>query len=380
MPKFSSLFILNLSAFLLMVGVGMIVALLPQIVFVETGSLERVGLIASVFALAYLLAQLPVGVLADRFGAKRFLVAGNGLCGLAGLVFFLAPGAGAIYLGRLLQGVGEAPIWALGPALLAIAYPAGRGRAIGAYNAAIHAGLAIGPLVGLAVALTGQGALSFLIFSGLCFVGGGVLFAFLDEPRQGATLAGKAIVPQGLAGLLGARRTMIILVGIFIYGGGYGTFLTVLPVSLGLTNGLPPAAVGLLFAGFYAAIGGAQMVAGPLSDRFGRGAFLVAGMVAAAIGVAALSSAPGLWVFLPFVLASLGLGVFGVASVAALTEAVPDEAKATVAAAYYLFWGAGYFLAPLVIGSAGAEAPLAGFPLLSAAMALQALVAWWHGR
>ena len=74
MPKPTPLFTLCLAAMLLMTGVGMIVAILPQRVHALTGDLESVGLIASVFAVTYLAVQFPVGLLADRFGAKPFLV------------------------------------------------------------------------------------------------------------------------------------------------------------------------------------------------------------------------------------------------------------------------------------------------------------------
>ena len=151
MQKPFPLFILSLSATLLMLGVGMIVALLLQRVHALTGSLESVGLVASIFALAYLLAQLPIGALSDRLGPKRFLVIGYLLCALSGDVFFSTETAGGIFLGRFVQGLGEAPIWALGPAVLSLAYPTAKGRAIGIYNAAIHAGLTAGPLLGLLI-------------------------------------------------------------------------------------------------------------------------------------------------------------------------------------------------------------------------------------
>jgi MFS family permease len=79
------------AATLLMIGVGMIVALLPQRVHAETGSLESVGLVASVFAFAYLLAQLPAGILADRLGVRSpCLSTGTLLCAVAGVVFFVS--------------------------------------------------------------------------------------------------------------------------------------------------------------------------------------------------------------------------------------------------------------------------------------------------
>ena len=99
---------LNAAAFLLMLGVGMIVALLPQRVLEYSGSIENVGFIASAFAVSYVLLQFPIGRLSDRFGFKPFLLLGYGFCCLSGVLYFFSDTAGGIFLGRLFQGAGEA--------------------------------------------------------------------------------------------------------------------------------------------------------------------------------------------------------------------------------------------------------------------------------
>jgi len=57
-----SLIAINISVFKIMLGVGMIVALLPQQVMDLTGSVTVVGLLASVFTITYVLAQIPFEV------------------------------------------------------------------------------------------------------------------------------------------------------------------------------------------------------------------------------------------------------------------------------------------------------------------------------
>ena len=44
--------------------------------------------------------------------------------------------------------------WALGPAVLSIAYPEKKGAVIGFYNAACHLGLTFGPILGIMTADT----------------------------------------------------------------------------------------------------------------------------------------------------------------------------------------------------------------------------------
>lgn len=375
MSKLSPLITLSLSATLLMVGVGMVVALLPQRVHAMTGTLESVGLIASIFALAYLLAQVPVSLLSDRLGAKRFLVIGYFLCAASGVVFFRSETVGHVYLGRFIQGLGEASIWALGPALLSLAYPAKKGRAIGLYNAAIHMGLTLGPVLSLLLAPHGQSRLPFLVFAGLCLVGGLGVLAFLRAVPICARSTGAGAGPgaQQFRALLHRRRPATLLSGVLLYGAGYGVFVSVLPVSLARTHGFDAAAVTATFVLFYAAISVAQIAAGAISDRIGRQGFLVWGMGLSAAGIGAFLFTPGLWACLPLGIASVGLGMFCVASISELNDSVPDAFKGAISGSYYFFWGAGYVLGPLLIGAVAERAALAGYLSLSVLFGLQAL-------
>ncbi len=101
--------VLFAAAFCMMVGVGAIVSILPRRILDLSADGISLGLLSTSFAVAYLAAQLPVGYLADRFGASAFLVGGYLVCAAAGLIFYLAPNAGVILVARIVQGIGEAP-------------------------------------------------------------------------------------------------------------------------------------------------------------------------------------------------------------------------------------------------------------------------------
>ncbi len=374
MSGFRVLFVVSLAATLLMVGVGMIVAVLPRRVLDLSGSLQDVGYLASVFALSYLLLQLPIGYLADRLGAKRFLLLGYALCCLSGLVFFRSGSPETLFLGRFVQGAGEAPVWALGPALLSLAYPRAKGKAIGIYNAAIHGGLAAGPLLGVFLFPAAAGGLPFLVFAALCICGGAAVLLFLPRrPAAAGRVAGAAPRLRDLAGLLTLRGPSATLSGVVLYGAGYGVFISVLPAFLTLSKGFDSLANGLFFALFYIAISVAQLVVGPLSDRQGRQAYMVAGLVMAAIGFGSFAPFPQPWIYVPLTLAGLGLGVFCVSSLARLNDCVPESLTATASGGYYLAWGLGYFLGPLVVAQLGERvSPQAGYQVLALLMAVQA--------
>ena len=370
MSQLRTLVTVNLAAFLLMVGVGMIVAVLPARVLALSGSLAQVSYIASAFAISYLLVQVPLGRLADRIGFKPFLILGYGLCALAGLLYVQAGAANGIFLGRFVQGIGEAPIWALGPALLALAYPAARGRVIGAYNAAIHLGLMAGPLLGVWLFPSGGGAGAFWIFVALCLAAAVVTLLVL--PRHRRQHLDQSVSITDVVMLMRRRGPAVTLLGILLYGAGYGSVVSVLPAYLATAKGFDHAAVSLFFTLFYLAIGVAQLVVGPLSDRYGHARFMIGGMAAAALGLGAMPGVTAPLIYLPIGVASLGLGVFCVASLADLSGRVPAAMKGTLAGSYYLAWGLGCFLGPLVIGALGTVASAsAGYYLLAGLMALQ---------
>jgi len=345
------LLVVSIAATLLMIGVGMIVALLPDRIIDLSGSIQDVGFLASAFALSYLLAQMPIGYLADRLGAKPFLVFGYMLAGVSGVAFYFSSTPESIYLGRFIQGAGEAPVWALGPALLSLAYPHAKGKVIGIYNASIHIGLTIGPLLGIYLFLNNNSGAPFLLFTALCLSGGFLVLFFL--PRTTGTaikLVGKAPTIAEFIGLMKNRMPVITLVGILIYGAGYGICISVLPATLALSKGFDNVSNGIYFALFYVSISIAQLIIGPLSDRHGRLVYMFSGLILAAAGFSSFSQFTYPWIYAPLIVTSIGLGVFCVSSMAFLNECVPPSLKSTISASYYLAWGLGYFLGPLVVG------------------------------
>lgn len=375
MNKYISLIVVSTAASLLMVGVGMIVALLPQHVLSMSGTVQDVGHVASIFAISYLAVQLPIGGLADRFGIGPFLVIGYLVCGLSGVIFFFAATPEGFFWGRFVQGIGEAPIWALGPALLCLAYPHAKGKMIGIYNAAIHSGLAIGPMLGLTLFSTSLDPVPFLLFAGLCFCGAALVAVILSKTPRSSTSRSATPETRGYVMLLGNWQSLSALLGILLYGAGYGTFISVLPASLVQSKGFDGFDNGIFFTLFYVAISVSQLVVGPLSDRYGRRRFMVAGLAMAGVGIAWFDLLELPLIYLPLTLASFGLGVFCVSSMAFLNERVPDVLRATISGGYFVAWGLGYFLGPLLIGwSDAAGHPQSGFLVLSALLVLQALL------
>lgn len=350
MFKNKTLIGLNLAVFFMMLGVGMIVAVLPQKVIDLTGSGELVAILASAFALSYILFQLPIGNLSDKFGFKKFLVFGYILCTMTGLLFYFTKNVNVIFLGRLLQGIGEAPIWALAPALLSIKYPLIKGQIMGLYNASIHLGLTIGPILGVVFATLLSGNEVFLFYAIVCFLGTIVIYFMVDDVKSDESGTLEPVNFNKIGNIAGNKEILITLLGITVYGAGYGIFLTVIPAFLITFKEFSPIQIGIFFSLFYFAISISQVITGPLSDKMGPKIFMLGGLIIALTGLIVFPNLFFPWISIVLFFASLGFGVFYLSSMAFLNEAVPNSLKGTISGAYYLFWGLGMFLAPLIVG------------------------------
>ena len=359
-----------------MMGVGLIVAFLPGQIMELSGSMRSVGYLASAFAVPFVLFQLPMGRLGDRYGCKTFIVIGYLLASLAGLLYFKSETAWGILSVRLLQGVGEIPTLALAPALLSLLFSRSKGAAIGIYNASIHLGLTTGSLLSLSFA--GGGRVVFLVYAATSLIAALAVSLFVREPmtplRQST---GGATSWSEIFRALRAIPRPAIHGGIILYGGGYGTFVTVVPAVLLREGILDQRGVSLFFALFYISISLAQIVAGRISDRRGRDVTLYAGLGFITAGVALFTAFEGMMVLALLSLAAFGLGMFCVSALALLCEAVPPSLRGSASGLFYLLWGIGYFLMPPLLSWAGGLVgygtlfPLVGLLFLAELVALR---------
>lgn len=353
MGRYKSVVIINISAFLLMVGVGMIVALLPQRIMNLSNSVSSVGYLASAFALPYALFQIPIGNLSDKYGFKPFLVGGYFLCSLTGLLYYFSNSSNLIFLSRMLQGIGEVPIWAVAPALLSIQHPDQKGKFMGIYNASLHCGLTLGSFVGILFNRIWHGNEVFLLFAGLCFLGGVLIALFVKVPQQGASTKVSNINHRGVLFLLNNLTNRVVLAGIMLYGAGYGIFITIIPAFLISAKNSTQTVVGVFFMLFYIAVSLSQLITGPVSDRKGRKPAMVWGFIMATIGMLTFWKLHQAWFIGLLTLSAVGLGMFCVSAMAFLNESVPRNLKGTVSGAFYFSWGTGYFFGPLLLGKLG---------------------------
>ena len=100
---------------------------------------------------------VTAGRLGDMFGRKRVFVIGMVLFGAGSILSGAAQGPAMLIGGRVLQGVGAAPVLSLSLAIVCNVFPASeQPRALGIWAAVSAIALAIGPVVGGALIEIGR--------------------------------------------------------------------------------------------------------------------------------------------------------------------------------------------------------------------------------
>ncbi|MCG8614844.1 MAG: MFS transporter [Desulfobacterales bacterium] len=361
-----------ISAFALMFCVGLIVAVLPGKMMALTGAPADVGYLASAFALTFVLMQVPAGRLSDIFGIKNILAAGYLICGAAGLLYLYADRSQWVLGGRMLQGIGEVPVWSLAPVLLAMQHPRHKGRFIGLYNAVVHCGLTAGSLAGLLTEGYWHDDTPFLLFTGSGVLGWLMVTLWVKSP-----VPRRCNDQEKAAGFIPVLKDMhlqIVFTGILLYGAGYGIFITMIPGYLLVVEGVSQSHICLVFIVFYTGISIAQVTAGILSDKLGRRPLMVTGFLMASAGMILFPWVDLTWMLPLLAVAALGLGTFCVSALAWVNEWDKAVSKGVLSGVFYLYWGIGYFFGPILLGALGHPGQWrGGFVMLGTLMAVELL-------
>jgi predicted MFS family arabinose efflux permease len=312
------------------------------------------GTIQTAYFWTYALAQLPIGIVTDRLGARRVMLACTGLLA-AGAIAFAASGSyAALLLSRMVVGLGASAVWVPGMLLITQWFPGSeRGRAAGLMSA----GGGVGGTLGLIVVPIVAGAVGWRAAYGLTVAPAVVTLVLIGALlRRGASAAAppRRAVEGGLRRVLAVRALWPLNVNVVFSYGGYFSFITFLPSFLvrgvGLSQTQAGVVTGLVTAGTIVS----WPLAGLLSDRLGRRrpvflfsqfvsllALLVFALVAPGMGLATVALtafATGLLVgglILPFVM---------------VVDFVPRELAATAAGLTNGACFLGAMVLPIVLG------------------------------
>ncbi|AEB12553.1 MFS transporter [Marinithermus hydrothermalis] len=355
-------------------------------------SAGALGLMTSVFYLAFAAAQVPLGWGLDRWG-PRFVTPGLMLVGAVGSwVFAEADSFGELVLGRALLGLGMAGILMGGLKAFSrwfaphrFATVSGALVAVGASGALVAAT----PLAWLAGVLGWRAV--FAWGAGVIALVALLIVGLTRNTPEGDRLEGGAVGPGGLGEVFRDARfwrmapLALVTAGTFfavqsLWGG---------PYLFDVYGASPVQAGNALFALSLAAVVG-YGVSGVLADRWGVGRVMLAAGLGFAGVLGVLAAFPGElgWVGVGLVYAAFGfLGAFNIVLLAHARLVFPPHLTGRAVTAVNLFGIGGVFALQwwmgVVIGVFGRDAagryPPEAYALVFGAEALLVLAAlWWY--
>lgn len=302
------LFTVLSAIFIVFVGMGIIVPILP-IYAAELGATGfALGVIVAAFALSGGLLQPFVGSFSDRHGKKGFLITGLLIFGLTGYTYTLAASVGHMVLIRTLHGAGSAMIVPIAMAYMTeISAGKNVGRYMGMLNIAIFSGIGAGPVLGgFFLDLWGRNSafytmalLSFLAAALVAFVLPGRDCLTIQEKQDSMlSVFARMLRHRKVMGILLARMaTMIIMVPTF-------AFLPLLMTRHMTASGTE---IGMVIASRTIVNAVFQMPFGSLADRYNKNRLLLLGSTIISIGIFAVPFAVS-FVTLLLLFALIGLG------------------------------------------------------------------------
>jgi FSR family fosmidomycin resistance protein-like MFS transporter len=332
-------------------GYGAFLSALMPILIERLGiSLTLAGLLTSIRSSIGSFAQWPLGLAADRFGARTFAIFGPLLTAFSMCFLGLMPSYWGVVVLLVLAGLGTAALHPAGASL--VPEGSGRGLRMALFSAGGTLGVALGPiLVTQVVARFGLSATPFLFIPAIfvCLA----LFLFIPTGPRSPNSQGLRLHrhPQ--------RAKLLRLWGMGMFRDVVGTavsgFLAVVWVRRGAS--LTLAGLSLTIYSLASAVG--DLAGGRLSDRFGRKEVLAGAMFFAL---------PSLYLFLftDGLVSFLFLALFGLALAASVPvtlvygqELVPESRGAVSGLLLGLVWGVG----SLLVTAVGALADRVGLEL-----------------
>jgi DHA1 family multidrug resistance protein-like MFS transporter len=297
------LMILMLNLFIVMVGIGLIIPILPYYVEAFGASGRVLGMLIAAFAFTQFLFAPIWGRLSDRIGRKPLITIGMFGFAAAELMFATATDLWMLFLSRILAGM-------FGSALMptAMAYVSDvtteekRGQGMGLMGAAMALGIVVGPGIGGVLAEYDL-SLPFLIAAIAAFVSGIVSLLFLkeslsDEDRASALQEKKE---NHFVQMWEALRSPIgfLLFLVFILSFALSNFTSIFGLFALHRFGYDPSEVGIIVAitGLIGAAAQGSLV-GRLTEKFGDERVVTGSLLLSAIGFVVMTLAFDYWTVL----------------------------------------------------------------------------------
>jgi MFS family permease len=345
-------------------GTGILNALVPTYVVDELGGTEATaGIVMGSIAITSLLSRPFLGRVADRRGSRRILLMGTLLSVASMAIIRFGPHTVAtVVVSRMVLGVGMAGMFT-GSTLLAVTLaPVGRqGQAASLMLVAVHAGLGVGPIVGLEILDQGGYDRVWIV------VGVASLLSAVVATRLGTHVDETDGQPAPLIHRAALVPGLVTFFGVFAFN-GFVTFASLYGRAVGVTD------IALLFTAASGTIVVVRLAAGHVPDRIGpvragTGALVLT--VAATVLLAFWQTPTG--AFVGAIALAGGISLQSPSFISLAVAGVPNRERGSAMATFTAFFDiAGAVVGP-VIGLVVAGVSYQAAFLFTGAMAVVAL-------
>lgn len=320
----------------------------------------QAGLLTGLFALMALLGRTVVGWQLDLGRKRLVLVIGALIFVTCALGYALATSVVVLLALRLCNGLGHAAGQTANQALAAeTAPPERRAEALAMQLLTLALATGLCPAIGVLIAQA-AGYPSMFAVAGLASLVTVFLGLTLREPPPRPTGARRLINTAVL-------RPGLILLALMI---AFGAIIGLAPVHAaqrGLAN------AGLIFLPYATGLALAQLLSGRWSDRHGRAAVILPGLLLAALGIAAVALAAGWWLLPAVALFGVGVGLAQPSLIALAADYVAPSQRGSAIATVGMFLEGGISAGATLAGLIG---QLAGLPLAFLTLGALPALAW----
>ncbi|HSA61878.1 MAG TPA: MFS transporter [Nitrospiraceae bacterium] len=289
---------------------------------------ERIGLIVSVSTLTGVFLKLPSGALSDIYGRRMLLRVGVVAFGLPPFIYPFVSDLNLLTALRMFHGLATAIFAPSALATVAELYRERRGAALGTYTACTQSGALLGPFIG-GYLVYAAGFSSAFVTAGVFGCIALVIFYSLHLTPPPPRVRDKGLAPvlaemwKGFVIVAHNRKVLITSctdAAKMIANGALMAFLPLYGVSVGLN----PGEVGLLFTVQAGTSFFSKPIMGRVSDRVGRQPLIMMGLL---ICAATFVCIPYVSMFAALLFLSAGFG-FGEAVVSSSSSAfVADSSE-----------------------------------------------------
>lgn len=359
------------AAFFQMFSFQLLLPVVPLYLLDIGGTESQVGLLFGITAGSALLLRPLTGWIADRYGRKPLFLVGNIGFLISMALYPLARSLFPLLAVRSFQGAGLSATSTAGSTMVADLAPSTRrAEAMGIYGVAINIASALAPLLGATLAI-GIGFNAVFLVGGL-IAGVGIFFSWiLREPTrpQDASPPHFSLVSRD------AFFPAAIAICVFVPIGVVLSYVAVFADREGLGN------PGLFFLPYSVTLVFVRLLAGRISDRYGRVPVLFPALIALIAALVVMAAAEHVLVLLlGAVLLGIGFGTAHPTILAMVVDRAPagrqGTSMSTLIGSFDLGIGGGSMVAGVLVATAGLRgifllaccAPMLGLLLLAASI------------